>query len=567
MSKPIGLGRSDFRELIDKQLLFVDKSLFVKEVIDDESSVILITRPRRWGKTLNLSMLYYFFSKEAYGKPTQGLFDNLLIAKEPGNYVEKHQGQYPVIFLSLKDVKQPDFESALEKLRSLIQSVYEEHKDPLYTKNDALTHDKKDLFSRHLSKKNSVTELGESLVWLSKLLYQHHQKKVYILIDEYDTPLNFARNQDYFESMTLFMKNFLGATLKDNPYLEKGIMTGILRISKDSMLSDLNNLKVYTVLEDARYAPYFGFIDSELDELFSEQGLVKDEPAVKSWYNGYHINGLTLYNPWSIMNCLDSKAKLGSYWLDTGSDDLLRELLQNASVEVKQLMQSLVVGEHVRLTVNKTMRFDQVRDDRTMLWNLLISAGYLTVLSAIPNGNDLMCETSIPNQEILGLYKSLFLRWLNKHDPLATQQFIELLAQGKVEDFERRIQSFLKLAASVHDYARKPEAFYHGFMLALAISLVDKYYVLSNRESGYGRPDLVMIPKDTTQSLAVILEFKTVTGSQTLEARAKEALAQIQAQEYGAVLSQYTYITSALHVGMAFDGQQVCCVAGGVILS
>ena len=561
MTKRIQIGGDDFGELVRKGLLFVDKTLFIKEIINDENKVTIITRPRRWGKTLNLSMLHYFLSAEVYGQKTAGLFDNLLIATEPGDYIGKHQGKYPVIFITLKDVKMSSFEQALEKLKSLIQAVYQEHKILRHQANKPLDIEEEELFQRHLSKQTNEVELSEALLYLSKLLYQHYQQKVYILIDEYDTPLNFARDQEYFDDMVNFMKNFLSNTLKGNPFLQKGVVTGILRISKDSMLSGLNNPKIHTMLE-GRYHQHFGFTDAEVDALFIEQGLTKDEIKIKEWYNGYCLNGLTLYNPWSIMNSLDDGGMIKPYWLNTGDDSLLKKLLQQASNEVKDQFQSLVLGEPVIVSVNPTMRFDQVNTNKSMLWNLLISAGYLKVLSStIVEGGFYRCELAIPNREVYGLYHSIFLEWLIEfNEPEEFKDLFNLLCLGKTNEFAKAIEKFLKMAASIHDYANDPESFYHGFMLALCASLTSKYYILSNRESGKGRPDLVIIPKDTTQSQAVILEFKTVKDKQTLQQRAEEALKQIELREYTSMINQFTHIKTTLSVGMAFDGKAVLCV-------
>ncbi len=560
MTKRIQIGGSDFGALIHKDLLFVDKTLFIKEILNDQSTVTIITRPRRWGKTLNMSMLHYFLSAEVYGQKTAGLFDQLLIAKEPGNYIAEHQGKYPVIFISLKDVKYKTFSAATASISLLIQDIYSQHSYLLNQKT--LAPHEEDFFQRTLYAKLSSEELIVSLHKLSEWLVRHHKRETYILIDEYDTSLNFARAQEYFDDMLLFMKNFLSKTLKDNVYLRKGVMTGILRISKDSMLSGLNNPQIYTVLKDDRYAPYFGFTDGELDLLFANQNLAKNEAEVKAWYNGYCINGLTLYNPWSIMCCLDHKADLIPYWLNTGDDSLLKELIQQTDQETKTQFQSLVLGIPARVWVNPTMRFDQVRTDKTMLWNLLVSAGYLKVLSSKLLAQGFYdCELAIPNHEVMGLYQTIFLEWIARTDK--TSEVITsllLVAEGRTKEFEKSIEHFLKMAASVHDYANQPEAFYQGFMLALSVSLIDSYYIFSNRESGKGRPDLVIIPKDTAQSQAVILEFKTVTGTQTLQARAEEALSQIKEREYVSIIHQHTHIKTALLVGMAFDGKAVCCL-------
>ncbi len=557
--KRINIGGDDFRTLVRKDLLFVDKSLFIKEILNDESMVTIITRPRRWGKTLNMSMLHYFLSAEVYGQKTAGLFDKLLIAKEPGEYIAKHQGKYPVIFISLKDVKQATLESAISSIALLIKNVYSQHRYLINEKK--LAPDEEEIFQRTLYSKLSPEELAESLHNLSQWLMRYHGRQTYILIDEYDTPLNFSRKKEYFDDMVDFMKNFLSKSLKGNVYLAKGVVTGILRISKDSMLSGLNNPQIYTMLKDDRYFSYFGFTDEELDPLFADQNLVKNEPEVKAWYNGYCINGLTLYNPWSIMCCLDHKAELVPYWLNTGDDSFLKELLQKSDDQTKEQFQSLVLGTSVKVSVNQTMRFDQVATDKSMLWNLLLSAGYLTTRSVNLERNKIACELAIPNQEVLGLYEEIFLEWLIKsNEPDDFKALFEILLQGKSNEFAQSIERFLKMAASVHDFAQNPESFYQGFMLALCVALMSRYYIFSNHESGLGRPDLVIIPKDTSKSQAVILEFKTVTGNQTLQQRAEEALAQIQARDYTAMIGQFTHIKTVLQVGMSFDGKEVLCL-------
>ncbi len=297
--------------------------------------------------------------------------------------------------------------------------------------------------------------------------------------------------------------------------------------------------------------------------MFAEQSLVKNEAEVKAWYNGYCINGLTLYNPWSIMCCLDHKAEMASYWLNTGDDSLLKKLLQEAEAEVKLQFQLLVQDIPAKVWVNPTMRFDQVSRDKTMLWNLLVSAGYLKVLSSkLVIQGFYECELAIPNREVMGLYYGTFLEWLvslEKSPELTVS--LSLLAEGRVKEFEKSIERFLKMAASVHDYAHQPEAFYHGFMLALCVALTEHYYILLNHETGFGRADLIIIPKDMKKSQAVILEFKIGLEAETLEARAAEGLKQIDEKEYASILHQYQYITSVLKVGMAFDGKRVSCAA------
>ena len=352
----------------------------------------------------------------------------------------------------------------------------------------------------------------------------------------------------------------MSAGLKDNPYLQKGVLTGILRVSKDSMLSTLNHLRVHTVL-DKKYAQHFGFTDADLDYLFADQHLSKDEERVKAWYNGYLIGGITLYNPWSIMNSLEDGGELRPYWVNTADDSLLKELLQNANSDVKILFQSLVQGNSIDVIVNQTMRFDEVKRDPSMLWNLLLSAGYLKVLSSTVELNWYQCQLAIPNQEVEGIYKSIFISWM-----VDTSKFSQLklllqnLVDGNIERFTSEVSHFLKAAASIHDYAHQPEAFYHGFVLALTVPLMDAYYVLSNTESGYGRPDLVLIPKNKTEHTATIIEFKHVSKGEDPQAIAQTAIDQINQKSYHAKIAQYDYVKHIRKIGIAFDGKNVCSI-------
>ena len=559
--KRLSIGGSNFGEFVRENYLFVDKSLFIKEIIDDTAKVVVITRPRRWGKTSNMSMLYHFLVAEAYGRKTQGLFDNLLIAKDPGNYVQSYQGKYPAIFLTLKDLKATTFEIALEDMTTIIRDAYCQYKNLLTNPGCRWDDVDRKSFEKYLNEPLTQADLANSLLLLSGLLYKHYQQHVYILIDEYDTPLNFAfSHSNYFEPMSILLRNFLSRAMKDNTYLAKGIMTGILRVSKDSMLSGLNNPQIYTVLKDRRYAPYFGFTDQELNSLFENQELTKDEGRVKEWYNGYHVNGLTLYNPWSIVSTLINQAELKPYWINTADDSLLKNLLQNASVDTKKQFERLMLNKSITVDISDTMRFDQVSQDESMLWNLLVSAGYLTMISSFQQRTRTFYEIKIPNFEVLGLYEEIFMTWLiTPNQTFELQRFLEKLTNGEVEQFAIAIEKILKSAASVHDYANQPEAFYHGFILALTVSLMDRYYIFSNHESGLGRPDLLIIPKNTEKSLAVILEFKSIAEGGSLEESAKQALAQIQQKEYAAIIVQYSHVQSVMHVGMVFDGKRVKC--------
>lgn len=557
MLKKLPIGVDDFAHLVKPEYnyLFVDKTLFIKDIIDTGFQITLITRSRRWGKTLNMSMLHYFLAAEVWGQKTEGLFDRLAIAQEAqGQYIQQHQGRYPVIYVSFKDIKQRDFPAALDKLKGLIQDLCRQHQ---YLSDSAhLTLTEKELFYKYLTDDPTPQELENALKILSQLLRKHFNEQVYILIDEYDTPLNAGYGR-YFDEITSFMKNMFSAALKDNPALKKGVMTGILRISKDSMLSGLNNLKVFTVL-NKDYNQYFGFTEAELDHLFSGQNLTKDEDKVKTWYNGYKIGGLTLYNPWSILNCLSEKGELRPYWVNTADDTLLREILQGASVEIKIKLQQLLEGQTIEGLVSETIRYEDIKSDEISIWSLLLYTGYLNVLTYELDDQLYICQLAIPNREILSLYKTTFKLWLQQPSKRGLlKSLLESLLEGESEKFAKDISDFLLAAASVHDYASQPEAFYHGFMLALTAGLLDDYYIASNQESGFGRPDLLFIPKDQKKTKAIILEFKHVGAGKKAECVAQEALTQIDTKAYAAKIKQYAYITKIIKVGLAFDGKQV----------
>ena len=325
MAKKIYLGTSDFPTIVNSNGLLADKTLYIKEVIDSSDTVMLITRPRRWGKTLSQSMLQAFLSSEVHGIKTAGLFDDLAIAKvDDGRYIREHQGQHPVIFISFKDVKELTFDGCVNNLRFLIQRLYREHSYLL--SSTKLLDFELNIFKKYIECEKDVQVITDAIKDLSELMYKHFNKKVYILIDEYDTPLNSAYLRGYIEELTELMRNILSLALKDNINLEKGILTGILRISKDSMLSGLNNLEVYTIL-DKKYNQYFGFTDDELDVLFKEQGLERDEPTVKSWYDGYNFAGCNIYNPWSILSSLKRDGELEAYWVNTSNNKIIKKLL------------------------------------------------------------------------------------------------------------------------------------------------------------------------------------------------------------------------------------------------
>ena len=554
------IGVSNFHKLVSNDYLFCDKTNMIADFLEKGDEVTLITRPRRWGKTLNMSMLQHFFASEVNGVTTAGLFNDLAIGKlEGGRYIREHQGKHPVIMISFKDVNADGFQGAYNAVYELILEVYSAYAYLL--KSDALNEIQLRQLHTILSKQGNQQALEKSLKLLSQCLYQHHGRKVYILIDEYDTPLNKAYgNKEYLEAMVAFMRNLFSAALKDNTTLEKGVLTGILRVSKDSMLSGLNNLETYTLLDEA-YSSHFGFSEIEVSTLFKAKDLAASMEEVRNWYNGYRAGNLVMYNPWSIISCINRSGRFDVYWVNTGNNDLIKHLLLSASDSIKRQFQQLMQGEALTVPVDKHIAFDLLDREETALWSLLLFAGYLTFqTSNLSLDSDLYdCIVALPNQEIRRLYNRFFKEWLSSKfvDQGVYNAFLEHLVVGAVPLFVEELSLFLRQSASCFDtqFSRKSEGFYHGFVLAMLASLGRTHYIRSNRESGLGRYNVLIIPKDGLKAL--LLEFKQVRKEEELETAAKLALDQIQAQAYYTELLQYPYVQEVIACGIAFSGKSV----------
>ena len=469
MVKKIYLGSSDFTEIVVSDGLLADKSLYIKDVIDSPDKVMLITRPRRWGKTLSQSMLQSFLSSEVNGIKTAGLFDNLAIAQvDDGSYIREHQGKYPVIFISFKDVKETTFDDCVNNLSILMQKLFMQHEYLL--ESIAISDTNIKLFKQYLSGIQDAQYIAQSIYFLSELLYSHYNnQKVYILIDEYDTPLNEAYLSGYVDELTKLMRNLFSSALKDNPNLQKGILTGILRISKDSMLSGLNNLEVYTIL-DEKYSEYFGFTNNELDKLFKEQDLERDEDTVKSWYNGYNFVGTTIYNPWSILSCLSKHGQFEAYWVNTSNNKLIEKLLLEFRGDVQPQMIKLMNNEAVEVTLDKYVSFDILSDNTASFWGLLLFSGYLTIANISSTGAGLLytCTLRVPNVEIKSLLNHFYQQWFYKCLRENYNSFLKNLTQvGNVVKFSEQLNEFLLESISVRDTGVTSEKFYHGYNLQL----------------------------------------------------------------------------------------------------
>lgn len=544
------IGQSDFRDLIENQFIFVDKSLLIKDIIDD-TQVILITRPRRFGKTLNLSMLHYFFAKEIGGKANRDWFKNLKITTAGVHYLE-HQCQYPVISLTFKDIKNENYHAAYDKLSELIIKLFDERSELRNSKH--LSPNQKNLYDIILQREANQAQFENSLRLLIDCLYAHHGVKPIVLIDEYDTPIQTAYMQGYYDSMVAFMRNFLGAALKDNPYVHKAVLTGILRVSKESLFSDLNNIKVYSLFH-TRYSEYFGFTEPEVDMLLQQTSLKKIRDDVRQWYNGYQFGDSVVYNPWSIINCIVEQGKLQPYWINTGGHDLIKMLLIKSKSSFKAAFEMLLQGKSIEEFIDERLAFQYLSNNESAAFYLLLAAGYLKVVSSKQHTDGLWCRLQIPNQEVRGLFQNIIEQWLSDgHGLKWYYKFLEDLLQGNMNEFSRYLQDIYQQIVSSHDVAHYPEAFYHGVMLGLTASLHAEYEIRSNRESGLGRYDLIMIPKDP-KKLGIIMEFK-ISKETHLEETAKLALKQIEEKQYANELTSRN-IQKILKIGIAFHGKQL----------
>ncbi len=561
MAKRIPIGVDDFSELVSKKnhYLFVDKTLFIKEILDDGVRVSLIIRPRRWGKTLNMSMLRYFFAPEVEGRSTQGLFDGLNIAKENNGAYLKYQGKNPVLFVSFKDIKKDSWERFLEESYTLMTSLYIEH-EAILLSSDRLLDSQKNIYRKIINKTANQSELENALKFLSGCLEQHYDQKVIILIDEYDTPLNIAYEKDYFEQAVDFFKSLLGSALKGNNALEKGIMTGILRLSKNKMLSDLNNLIVYSMM-DKPYSHYFGFSETELKQLFSENSVPCDLPTLQKWYNGYRSGDLMgIYNPWSILSCIQNKGELRDYWIKTGDEAILGTVFIESSSEVKEQINRLMAGNSIESVIDDYVSFDQIKEGREeVLWSLLWALGYLkTVDASKPSGLFKGYRLKIPNYEVETSYRKVFIEFIRAlKNADQYEHCLGHLIKGEVESFALALKDFMHRNVSYFDCSS--ESNYHMLLLGMSAYLKETHSICSNLEQGLGRPDLLLMPTDIRNPLGIILEFKrseTGKSANYYKALAITGLEQINKQHYDINLKAQSHIKQILKLCLVFYGKE-----------
>jgi Predicted AAA-ATPase/PD-(D/E)XK nuclease superfamily len=558
------IGYSDFKKIIDEEFDFVDKSLLIKEIIDD-AEAILISRPRRFGKTLNMSMLRYFFG--LHTDTTINLFINLKINSEK-DLLLKHQGQYPVVYLTFKDVKELSYEAVYQKIMHIIGTVYDEFSRILLN-SDKLTDFQKRKINNILEERATPAEVEDSLRLLSKCLYDHYGKKVCILLDEYDTPIQSGHLHGYYNEIVGLFRNLFSAALKDNIYLFKAVLTGILRVSRESLFSGLNNLKVYSVLH-AKYSAYFGFTEQEVADLLHQANLTEKSQEIKDWYNGYKIANQLVYNPWSIVNCIGENGILEPYWVNTSDNALVKNLLLKSSDDFKERFELLLEGRSIDRLINENFVFpDLKKNSEGSVWSLLLMTGYLTIDSYKRTDQGPLCQLVIPNREIRNLYRGIIEQWLSNGFGVEWyNQFLQHLLNGDMAAFDRSLKHILEQTISSHDVSKAPESFYHGLMIGLTASLYGRsdYETKSNRESGYGRYDYMILSRDLNKP-TILFEFKKIILPESkleeanvlLNKSAQEALKQIDTRAYLAEVKQRG-IKNILKISISFSGKRFSMV-------
>ena len=538
--KRIGIGLSDFKELIEEDFYYFDKTKFIDEIVKDGAKVKLFARPRRFGKTLNMSMLKYFFDIKE-GQENRKLFKDLYIEKTESF---REQGQYPVIFLSLKDLKATTWEIMEKDIKSTVSRLFLDHR---YLLNDL---DKFDTitFENIIMKNTNIEDLKEALKFLTESLYKKYSQKVVVLIDEYDSPLVSAYINGYYNKAKNFFKTFYSTVLKDNSYLQMGVLTGIIRVIKAGIFSDLNNLRTYTILSDD-YTDSYGLTEEEVEKSLKDYGIEAEISKVKDWYDGYKFGDSEVYNPWSILNFLQDK-ELRAYWVDTSGNDLINDVLKKITKDTIRALERLFDGEGLRQNISGTSDLSKLLDENE-LWELLLFSGYLTIEEKIDQKNYIL---RLPNKEVKELFKDSFLeKYFGRGNKLS--DLMEALTENRIEDYEESLQEILLTSVSYNDTKKGNEAFYHGLIMGMGLYLEGEYITKSNIESGLGRYDFLIEPKNKSKR-AFIMEFKSTDSVEKLEEVSKEALKQIEGKKYDISLKQ-NGIKEITYIGIAFCGKQI----------
>ena len=549
--KGIGLGESDFKGLRVRDNYYIDKTLFIKHILDNESRVALITRPRRFGKTLNMSMLRYFL--DCNKKDTKPLFEGLKIMEQGEEYTSK-LGAYPCIYITLKDVRGDNNEEMMMALQTELVELFIDHVYLL--KSDKLEDVEKEMFNTILNFKANKVQLQNAVKLLSRLLYKEFSKPVYLIIDEYDVPLQSAYVEGYYEEAVKFLRSFYGVTFKDNAYLEKTVLTGVSRVAKESIFSGANNFDVYTVL-DEEFSEDFGITTEEMKKVIEDFNVQENEEDIKKWYDGYVIGNTDgIYNPWSILNYLKNR-KLIPYWVNTSSNDLIKLVLKKSNT-IKEQIERLLKDEKIEVTINLETVIKGIEQNEGNIWGLMLGTGYLKVVETVDISEGIY-KVMLPNEEIKFLFRSIVRDWFrDKVIGNDLNSIMKDLITLNLEEFKEKFQILTMQMFSYMDVGENTaENFYHAFVLGMLVSLKDSYYVNSNRESGIGRYDIMLEPKDKSGN-SFIMEFKVYKEEKekSIEETIENAKKQIEEKQYETTLMEKGF-SNITKIVFAFKGKNV----------
>ena len=543
------IGVDDFKR-VREQYYYVDKTEFIKTLIDGHSQVTLITRPRRFGKTLAMSMLYYFFNLQGASE-NHALFEGCYIEAAGDKYMQV-QGSKPVIFLTLKDIKEPDFANMLTSLGTTMMEIYYQFRFLL--EGNTLIQREKDTFASILNCQASRIDLQFSLKSLTRYLARYYQKPVLLLMDEYDAPIQAAWDNGYYDEAIGFMRNFLSSVLKTNPDLDFAVITGVLRIARESIFSSLNNLETASVLSNT-FSSTMGFTYEEIDKMAADFHCQDKLSELKDWYDGYSFAGQEIYNPWSVINYFRYGNRPALYWVNTSGNTILAKLLKRVDKKQQQELQSLLQGGYVRASIDESIIYSDIHKNRNALYTMLLTTGYLTpVDEPVMRDFGLSARLRIPNKEVRAVYAKEIVARIEAME--GTPNLLDLtedLLSGNAEGFSSGLNEYLETLASYYDTTNR-ENFYHGFVLGLLAILASDYQVRSNRESGYGRFDIALFPNHP-HNKGVIMEFKVAANEDELPAKAAEALAQIEKMDYLAEFRQQK-VPEVWQYGIAFCGKK-----------
>lgn len=545
--KALPVGIDDFKEIIQMGYYYVDKTLLIKDLLDHKGKVKLFTRPRRFGKSLNMSMIRYFFEKSQ--ENTKELFENTKILCAGEKYIQ-HMGEYPVISISLKSLKQEDFELSFEQLKRVIKKEYDYHWNAICV-CDALSENEKERYEKIRNLNGEKADYYIALEFLSECLYKCYQQKTIILVDEYDVPLENAYFNGFYDKMISLIRSLFESALKTNPNLEFAVLTGCLRISKESIFTGLNNLEIISIL-NSNYAEYFGFTQKETDQMLKDYQLEQRREIVKKWYDGYQFGNADVYNPWSLINYVknafsNEEVLPSPYWSNTSSNSIVRRLVQRADMSARQEIEDLIEGKTIIKPIHEDITYEDIELSQDNLWNFLFFTGYLKKLGEKQEEEIRYVEMGIPNSEVRYIYKTAVLRWFEEQiEQQDLSGFYQSILNGAAEEVERVLSENLMETISFYDYQ---ENFYHGFLAGM-LKNIDNYIVLSNRESGNGRPDLIL-KYPSVRGKAVVFELKVSDTYQGLESKCQEALRQIEERKYVTELCEEGY-SDIIKYGIAF---------------